>query len=239
MSRKQKPEQEEIQTPSKQEMQDALLRSGYLMEGRLVKMLDGLGLFVEPNSSYLDEKTAVSREVDLVAESARFEVRRDKTCVKTVFVIEAVNNLFPVALLTEQTWNPNVNSDEYIPHSCTPSRDVRDHPFFSEISLWEQKSFLKWQLFCQYCAFSRKKNIGELFASHSDDLHSSISKAVEYSLTLRSISESWMKNPKSDSYWRIFQWRPIVVLRDDLFRRRCDSAYISLRHDQSYPRVAG
>ena len=217
MSRKQKTEQNGAQAPSKQEMQEALLRSGYLMEGRLVKILDGLDFFVEPSSSYLDEKTGISREVDLVAEHSKSYIRREKACVKTVFVIEAVNNLFPIALLTEQTWNPNANSDDYIPYIYTPSVNQTDHPFASEIYLWEQKSVLKWQLFCQYCAFSRKKNGGELFASHSDDLYSSINKGVEYSLTLRSHSDSWMKKSRNDSYWRIFQWRPIIVVRDDLY----------------------
>ena len=111
MSKKQKTERKETQSPSKQEMQEALLRSGYLMEGRLVKMLDEMELFVEPNNSYLDEKTGISREVDLIAETGRIEMSREKTCVKTIFVIEAINNLYPVVLLTEQTWNPNTQQN--------------------------------------------------------------------------------------------------------------------------------
>jgi hypothetical protein len=120
MSRKQKLETNRSEVPSKQEMQEALLRSGYLMEGRLVKMLDGLELFVESNNSYLDEKTGVSREIDLIAETGRFDVPREKVCVKTTFVIEAINNLYPVVLLTEQTWSPNAQQDDYIPYCCTP-----------------------------------------------------------------------------------------------------------------------
>jgi hypothetical protein len=120
MSRKQKSETNRSEVPSKQEMQEALLRSGYLMEGRLVKMLDGLELFVESNNSYLDEKTGVSREIDLIAETGRFDTPREKICVKTSFVIEAINNLYPVVLLTEQTWSPNAQQDDYIPYCCTP-----------------------------------------------------------------------------------------------------------------------
>jgi hypothetical protein len=157
MPRKQKLETNKFEAASKQEMQEALLRSGYLMEGRLVKMLDGLELFVESNNSYLDEKSGISREIDLIAETGRFDTPREKVCVKTTFAIEAINNLYPVVLLTEQTWSPNAQQGEYIPYYCTPGLDVKNHPFFSELMLWEEKSILKWQLFCQYCAFSRKK----------------------------------------------------------------------------------
>ena len=125
MSRKQKLETNKPEVPSKQEMQEALLRSGYLMEGRLVKMLDGLELFVESNNSYLDEKSGISREIDLIAETGRFDTPREKVCVKTTFVIEAINNLYPVVLLTEQTWSPNAQQDEYIPYYCTPGLDVK------------------------------------------------------------------------------------------------------------------
>ena len=55
--------------PSKDEMLSYVQRSGCLLEGRLVKSLNALGLFVEPNQVLLDERTGESREIDLVAEA--------------------------------------------------------------------------------------------------------------------------------------------------------------------------
>jgi hypothetical protein len=146
-------------------------------------------------------------------------ILRENACVKTTFVIEAINNLYPVTLLTEKICNPNASTDDYIPYCCTPPHNLKNHPFSDEIMLWELKSILNWKLLCQYCAFSRKKVDGELFASHSEDLHNSISKAVEYCLSLHSFAENWMKDPEMYSYWRIFQWRPIIVLKDNLYNQ--------------------
>jgi hypothetical protein len=158
MSRKQKLETNRSELPSKQEMQEALLRSGYLMEGRLVKMLDGLELFVESNNSYLDEKTGVSREIDLIAETGRFDTPREKVCVKTIFVIEAINNLYPVVLLTEQTWSPNAQQDDYIPYYCTPDLVIKNHPHLFGVDALGRKVYFEVAIVLSVlCVFAEKE----------------------------------------------------------------------------------
>jgi hypothetical protein len=46
----------------------ALMRSGYVMESRLVSKLTRSGFFVEPNQKLADPKTGKAREIDFVAE---------------------------------------------------------------------------------------------------------------------------------------------------------------------------
>ena len=42
---------------SSEEIKDALVRSGYLLESRLEKVLRENGFYVEANSAYLDSET--------------------------------------------------------------------------------------------------------------------------------------------------------------------------------------
>lgn len=79
--------------PTKEEMLKCLERSGYCLEGRLVKALDALGFFVETNQAHFDERSGKSREIDLVAESYRHVEGGHRTCVKTNLVsAEWMNN---------------------------------------------------------------------------------------------------------------------------------------------------
>lgn len=202
--------------PSEDEMSECLQRSGYLLEGRLIRNLYSMGLFVEPSQSILDTRTGISRELDMVAESSLYNPDREKVCVKSTFVIEAINNLFPVALLTVRPNSPNSNPNDYLRYKMTPSETTEPHPFGSKVDILEAKNVYKWTLYSQYCSFTRKKQSDELMACHGDDLHTSILKAVEYSMVASDQYHSWM-DKKSDSYWRVFQWYPMIVLADHLY----------------------
>lgn len=208
-------------SPSPDEMLASLRRSGYLLESRIVTALDRLGLFVESSAAYLDKKTGISREIDVVGETFRYNEDRVGTCVKTTFVIEAVNNSFPALVMTPHKWNPNTDEDDYVPFLITPPDDESGHPFAGDVVLPEIKAKSRKDIFCQYCGFSRKKQDGDLMASHPEDLYGSIKKAVEYALALRDGSAEWMNSTK-DSYWRIFQWRPVVVFGGELHALRED-----------------
>ncbi|MGD0649778.1 MAG: hypothetical protein ABSA97_01310 [Verrucomicrobiia bacterium] len=208
--------------PSKAEMITCLQKSGYLLEGRLVKALDALGLLVEPSQSLLDETTGVSREVDIVAESYRQATETPKICVKTTFVIEAINNIYPVVLLTRKLWTPNTPSDDYLHYKVTPSEDKPYHPFLDKLDLQQVQGVHRWEIYSQYCAFTRKKQNDELMASHPEDLHASIRKAVSYLFVSKDEYYGWMDNHPEDSYWRLFQWQALVVLQGDLYIMRED-----------------
>jgi hypothetical protein len=68
-----------------------------------------------------------SREIDMTAESAAGSFRRG-VCVKTTFVIEAVNNRFPVILLTERPSSPNADFESYLKFSTSPNPCVVTRP---------------------------------------------------------------------------------------------------------------
>ena len=159
-------------------MLEVLKRSGYLLESRIISMLNEMGVFVEPNASYFDKKTGVSREIDALVELHRFNQDRVGTqvCVKTSFVLEAVNNPSPVLVMTPYKWAPLTNEMDYIPYCYSPGHDENDgHPFDYQGVMPELKLPVGETLFCQYCGFSRKKQHDrDWMASHPDDLYGSI-----------------------------------------------------------------
>lgn len=208
---------------SKEEMISCLKKSGYLLEGRIVNSLNSMGLFVEPGQSFLDDKTGVSREIDLIAETYSYTPDRPQVCVKTYFIIEAINNLYPVVLLTPRAWTPNAPFEEYLHFKATPSELIEGHPFLGDIDLHEVKNVGQWNIYAQYCAFTRKKS-NDLMASHPEDLHASINKAASYLFYLKDESHSWMDENDTDKYWRLFQWQVILVLQNDLYLVREDVA---------------
>lgn len=206
------------------EMLEALRRSGYLMEGRLAKALQEAGCFVESNLSFPDERSGMSREIDMVAESADWITDTPKTSVKSSFIIESINNFYPVVLMTPGSWSPDTPIDYFLHYKTTSIPDeiptnaftLGDKTVSTGFDLLELHRVYGWDTFSQYCSFSRKKQGAELMALHPEDLHSTIRKLAEYLMYTESVLYRWMDD-LNDEYWRVFQWRPLLVLRDDLY----------------------
>lgn len=192
------------------EILESLKRSGYLLEARLVSALTERHYFVEPNQVVLDKRTGKSREIDLVAEYFSYTPERPHVCVRTHFVIEAINNKFPFVLTTQRPNSPGANTEDYVKCICTPD----PNPFFNGIDVYEKKSPSWDNLYSQYCALSKKNN-GELMASHPDDVYSSLVKLSEF---IENAMSEWQQedSPKNDGYWRLFFWHPMLVLSGQL-----------------------
>lgn len=191
-------------------VRDALERSGYLMESRLVRLLTAADFFVEPNVSHKDPRTGKAREIDMTAESSSGSFRRG-VCVKTTFVIEAVNNRFPIVLLTERPSSPNADFESYVKFGTSPN----PCPFLNEIHIYDEKGADWNNLFSQFCALSKKSGKEELMASHPDDIYSSLLKAAEYTEDQVAEFEAWTEN-ETGKYWRLFVWHPMLVVSGQL-----------------------
>jgi hypothetical protein len=189
------------------EVRDALNRSGYMQESRIVRALTMFDFFVEPNRSIRDPRTGKSREIDLVAEY--YGNNPPGVCVKTHFVMEAINNSYPFVLTTPRPSTPNADFENYIKIITTPGDSC---PFRDTVDVYEVKDASFENLYSQYCSLSRKADkAGTLMASHTDDVYSSLMKMAEYvedSMSVWTSSELY----NSDRYWRMFFWRPVLVL---------------------------
>ncbi len=188
----------------------ALERSGYLMESRLVRLITAADFFVEPNVSHKDPRTGKAREIDLTAESIP-RLFDQGVCVKTTFVIEAVNNRYPIILLTERPSSPNADFDNYLKFGTTPDSPT----FLNGIHLYDEKNANWDNLFSQFCALSKKNSKDEFMTNHPDDIYSSLLKAAEYTEDQVNSFTEWT-NTYTDEYWRLFFWQPILVLSGQL-----------------------
>lgn len=191
---------------------ECLDRSGYLLESRLVRSLTDQGYFVEPNQIVRDRRTGKGREIDLVAEYFRYNPKRPKTCVKTYFVVEAINNKFPFVLLTERPNSPGADFENYIKFICTPE----PNPFTAHLDIYENKGADWKNLFSQYCVITEKgSGKKELMATHPDDVYSSLLKLSEY---VEDQIYSWTTGDllERTEFWRMFFWQPMLVLSGQL-----------------------
>jgi hypothetical protein len=111
--------------------------------------------------------------------------------------------------LTKRPSSPNVLYDSCFKYAISPKSVFLCDDLFEALSIdWDN-------LFSQYCVFNKKKTNKEFIATHSDDVYSSLLKLSEY-------IENELSNlnlddfPDSDVCWRIFFWRPMLVLSGQL-----------------------
>ena len=205
-------------------MSEALLRSGYLMESRIVHALVKNGFFVEPNQRIKDPTTGKSREIDLIAELWDFS-RTDsdldtKVSVNVHFVCEAKNNPFPIVLLTELPNSPNLETWDSLYEGTTGIfRHTRPEPSFFDFLMEEQKPYT------QYCSFKPKKNgkESEWLAWHPEDFHDDLEKIVTYCRSEAKLIEDF-----EDNYHRLFLYIPVVILASDLYVAKPQDTTVAL-----------
>jgi hypothetical protein len=196
----------------KKKMSSALMRSGYLMESRIVTNLARAGYFIEPNQRIADSKTGKAREIDLIAELWDYNpdnLKQHNLSVSVKFVCEAKNNPNPVVLLTELPFSPNIEVWEAV-------REGRTGSFKSQHVDLSFHEFLEGDndIFTQYCSFKPKRNDDKLewAAFHPDDFYDDLEKIISY------CDESIeMVNKLGDKYHRLHLYLPVVILGGDLY----------------------
>ncbi len=199
---------------SEEKMLEALKRSGYLLESEISSSLSKAGFFVESNQAIEDPITGKSREIDITAEYYRYV--EEKVICKTKFVFELKNNRLPLILLTKAEPSPNIEAWCGLKEAFTlpVGIDYRLHDSFYT-SLIENE---KVKTYTQYCSFQKKKNKDELMAFHPDNIHSGLSKIVEYCESRLELFE--IGNPESISaneHFRHFLYMPILLINEDLY----------------------
>lgn len=201
-------------------MSKALLRSGYVLESRIVHALVQNGFFVEPNQRILDPTTGKSREIDLVTElwdsvheKSHFKTR---VCVTVHFVCEVKNNPYPIVLLTELPFSPALETWDSLHESRTGFfRDEHLDPSFFDFLTDGQKPYT------QYCSFKPKKTgkDSEWLAWHPDDFHDDLENIISYCRLKAKQMEGL-----NDDYHRLFLYMPVVILGGDLYVARPQDA---------------
>jgi hypothetical protein len=152
---------------SRDEIADALRRSGYLIEYRIEDVLRGHGYHVSANTTYPDPITRKPREIDLSAIIGERAGPTDKDWLFALCLIECVNNPYPLAFLTKEPEVPTVHVEDIFV-SGLPAHVRRKDGKNVAWSRWSRVSrFLRMDEYHHYCAgrvatqccsFSPKKN---------------------------------------------------------------------------------
>jgi hypothetical protein len=209
------------QTPlTKEEMLEALERSGYLLESEITRLLASNGYFVESNQVINDPVSNKSREIDLMAERDSFGKHDTnlKLATKVRYIFEIKNNLFPLILLTRQNWSPNTDNYESLKLIITTPTDVRYDDYISGYfaHLLQNET----DIFTQYCSFNPKKSEKDvLMAMHPEPLYSGLQKITQY---CEDSIDMWNERDVTDEYFRNFLMLPILLIKDNLFELYID-----------------
>ncbi len=173
---------------SSDEIKDALLRSGYLLESRLETTIRENGYYVEANSAYLDPESTKSRELDLFAMKGYRVSFYDYELIYSVLLIEAINNPQPIAFITKESQVSPLHRED-IKVAGLPVKFPNNELDSSWIFLPEYLGMNEYHHYCQeriatqYCSFTQKKSDKEWMASH-DETHfnnfRTLSLAIEY-----------------------------------------------------------
>lgn len=207
---------------SKEEMLEAISRSGYLLESEIASMLSKEGYFTETNGIIIDTSTGKSRELDLIAEyheySQKYNDLHATSCIKYVFEIK--NNNQPLVLLTKYESSPYTDPFTYFKEAHTTPAEIKEpmgryFSYYDELFGEQNHNF-----FTQYCSFQRKKTgkENELMACHPEMLHSGLLKICQY---CEDQAEFWEDREK-DKFYRKFLFLPVVILNDDLYELELD-----------------
>ena len=208
---------------SKSEMLEALNRSGYLLESEISSFLANQGFFVETNQVIEDPITGKSREIDLIAEYYEPKPERSsyKCASKINFVFEIKNNLFPIVLLTQFSFTPNIEDWMGLKEALTIPEKIDYDIFDSYYESLIHRSMNR--IYTQYCSFHKKKENDELMALHPEIIYSGLTKITYFceKMVEETDRDLLYENNKEDvikdDYFRHFLYVPVLLINDNLF----------------------
>jgi hypothetical protein len=209
----------------------ALLNSGYLLESRLEQVLVARGYYVDANDAYPDPATGKSRELDLMAITAR-GLSREYDFVFNVLLIECVNNPQPLVLLTKKPQVGFLFHEDVrlagLPAKLFDQRSGRWTKLQEAIHLEKFHHYCTGRVATQFCSFARKKAGGEWMALHEGPHFDSFAKlcdAVDY--FQHKHFTSWRFSDKEAVNVEFYY--PVLVVQGDLLEGRIQKRGIALR----------
>ncbi|MCU0351102.1 MAG: hypothetical protein MUF43_09780 [Flavobacterium sp.] len=204
------------------EIKKALLRSGYLLENRVLNTFIDNFFYSESNHRYIiDESEGRFREIDVLStrKLASNSVNETNITLFVNFYIECLNNPVPLALFhsygdreepsTDWSYDFINGSPEFL-EFCTLQ--------FPRIISARQNEIISSNPARQYCGFAAKKdrNVNEKWmANHPDDFHQTLSKLSHFvRIKKADTKEQWEEIQPELTRLEIFI--PMIVLQGDM-----------------------
>ncbi|SOU86772.1 hypothetical protein TDCHD05_200005 [Tenacibaculum dicentrarchi] len=202
-----------MKTITKSEITKALESSGYLLEDRINKKLNASNWHTIPNSRFIDEKTEIEREIDIVA-FKNISENKDNfyDSIDSTLIIECMNNKEPIVFFE--------NLEKQVSRIASLNYNVLSHHFGNILSIAQNNLNSKSKLIysSQYCGFQRvqkliKEHNNGWIASHPNDKHNSSESLFKYIKFHQKKFENYETSPN-----RImgFFYRCVIILQGDL-----------------------
>lgn len=215
-------------TPNKkistEEMKEAIVKSGYLIEQRVELILQNKGYYVETNPVYKDSFTNKTREYDIFAiiSDLLFEEKYD--VLFSYIICECINNLQPLVFFTKDSPISFLFSEEV---KCTgiPTKIWKDNKFIDLHKFIKMETFHHYcnsPIATQYCSFHQKKDKNSWMALHLEDQYhafENIIQAIESEITKNWECYEIPKNVEKEKV-NLSIFYPLLILQGDIYS--CD-----------------
>jgi hypothetical protein len=216
----------------KEEMIEALTRSGYLIESRLLGTLSNLEYQLYPNETYPDPTTSKSREIDIYGVSYRttHNLRLNRPLLIDIqhsFAIECINNPQPAVFFRRSDKKKFTIFGRFLFNKVEQetTEDVNGADFDFNMFTTKSKKFHYNQIdrCSQYCSFTLKKSAGdkkkrEWMASHPDALYDTFNKLYDFIRHRHLRTDEWLeKNPFYQYEVFLNLKYPVIVLQGEIF----------------------
>jgi len=227
-------------TISHSEVEEALRRSGYLLEYKIERILRSRGYFVQANQMYPDPLTGKQRELDLAVIGAEHVGPGKLEFLFPVLLIECVNNPEPIAFFTKTPVAPKAQVYDIV-FSGVPvkvRRNGQPKKGWTYVADFLRMSdfhhYCTGRIATQYCSFSEKKSgnksgvAKEWMASHDDNHFGSFQKlcsALNHDVD-KHFSNARLRG-KEDTNLQLYY--PVVVVSGDLLDVRPGKKRILIR----------
>jgi hypothetical protein len=205
---------------SETEIEDALRRSGYLIEYRIEQVLRDEGYHVAANETYPDPITGKPRELDLSATGAE-RIASDKEWLFSMLLIECVNNPYPLAFLSKETQTGFVHVYDImfsgLPAHIFKRTGARGGNLAEYLKLDKMHHYCAGRTATQFCSFQPKKNTKpiEWMAWHEEGHFESFSKLCQ--VVNYSVEHHFQQTVSmSDDSINLQTYYPIVVVGGEL-----------------------
>ncbi len=211
---------------SREQMKEAILRSGYLLEQRVATSLVKAGYNVKPNRRFIDPETGKTREYDVFAAKDIAVYRTGSHGIFPTLVCECKNNQQPIAFFVEQK-EIFVPSEDEVRVSGMPSKIWQHGEYISVQEFTKVESFHHYcrpevPVATQCCTFEMKKDKSSWMASHSEDLYETfrtLSKALEYEIDedFKNMSQFFVDEETGNEFMDLSFYYPVVIFQGDIY----------------------
>jgi len=210
-----------IATPTIQEMQDAILRSGYALEQRIEPVFAKEGFFVDLNPVFPDSDTGKSREYDLSAITAYEVYKKTLNFLFAVIPCQCINNTVPLVFFVRDSPIAFLHHQE-VKISGIPVKFWNKDGFVGLSEFVGMKNYwhyCKGKMATQYCTFQVKKDKSAWMALHAEEHYLSLDalmKATEYEMDHH--FRSWTPPDEGkDEDVNIQIYFPLLIVQGDIY----------------------